>query len=983
MFESAVSQLLMLACLACLASIVAVALYRRERRRARVMQSHLQDKHREFAATHDREKKLQRSHQVLRALYDDLREREAHYHEIVESANDVIFTNDLRGRITSANAAAEQVLGYTREQLAGMNFSDFIAPEYIEQSRRLLADKITQAQSGEPGAPTFYETEVITKGGERVSLEVGTRLITRDATDAHIQGIARDITNRKRTERELKHQTALVELHQLIGAAANEAATIEIALQQCLKAICEFMHFPIGHCLLLASDGSDELVSARLWHLGERERFEKFKLASDEVRFKAGVGLPGKVLEAREALWFKDVVASLRPRGAHARNDNSTKNMTPRADTAEQLGIHTGFAFPLFIGAEVVGVLEFYAPEAIEPDAAMLGVLTHLGTQLGRALERERAERLLRESEERYALAAQGANDGLWDWDVTGNGIFFSARWKAMVGCEESEIGNNPQEWFSRVHLDDIDALRIKLTSHLDNHSAHFECEYRILHRQGGYRWMNARGVAVRDAMGTAIRLAGSQTDITERRQAEEQLLHDAFHDALTGLPNRGLFIDRLHLALERTKRDETYRFAVLYFDFDRFKNINDGLGHSVGDKMLTLVAARIKQVLRAGDTVARMNSDEFAILLDRVEDAHEPIRISERIEAALERPFMIGKHEVFTSISIGIALSSPAYTNVLDMLRDADSAMYRAKSGGRARHEVFDEAMHTRAVERLQLENDLRRAIERHELRVYYQPIVTLDTQALHGFEALVRWQHPKRGFLPPSEFITLAEESGLIMPVGIWVLREACRQMHEWHTRFPFEEPPTISVNLATKQLQHPEIVNQVAEVLAATGINARTVKLEITESGMMENTERVIQTLHQLKALGVNLSIDDFGTGYSCLSYLHRFPLNALKIDRSFVTDLRQGSENWQIVNTIIALARGLNMETVAEGVEHEAQVEHLKSLNCSYAQGYFFARPLSQEAATNYIRTHQPGVLTGELNAAEQGLDISGSLLTSVH
>ncbi|MCP9494399.1 MAG: EAL domain-containing protein [Pyrinomonadaceae bacterium MAG19_C2-C3] len=784
------------------------------------------------------------------------------------------------------------------------------------------------------------------------------------STCAHASG---ELARFRIAEEDLRKQASIVKLLYATGAATNESATIDEALRLCLERISDFMNCPLGHVLLLADDETGELVTAHLWHCDDAVFYKEFMRRSEELRFKSGTGLPGRVLETGQALWV---------------NYPTNDGILPRADEACAVGIRTGFAFPLLIGTEVAGVVEFFMTVTQAPDRAMLEAMMHLGTQLGRVLERARASQALRESEERYALAAHGANDGLWDWDVRGNQVFFSTRWKAMIGCEDAEIGGNPQEWFSRVHLEDIDMLRVKLTAHLDGHSTHFECEYRILHRHGGYQWMLARGVAVRNLDGMATRLAGSQTDITERKRVEEQLQHDAFHDALTGLPNRPLFLDRLRLALEHAKRTEDHCFGVLYLDFDRFKNINDGLGHAVGDRLLALVAARVQKLLRAGDTVARFNGDEFAILLDRIEDASEPVRIAERIERALERPFNVDEHEVFTTVSIGIALSSTGYDQPQEVLRDADAAMYRAKAAGRARHEVFDEGMHTRAVERLHLETDLRRAVDRGELRVYYQPIMTLATGELHGFEALVRWQHPRRGFLLPAEFISIAEESGLIVPLGLWVLREACRQMRVWHEAYPLETPPTISVNLATKQLQHPEIVEQIAGVLRSTGVDSRCVKLEITESGMMEDSAKVISILHSLKALGVSLSIDDFGTGYSSLSYLHRFPVNALKIDRSFISELRRDDENWQIVRTIITLAQNLGMETVAEGIEVDAQVKQLAALDCAYGQGYFFARPLSTEAATNFIRQRQPPE-TAETYAEEQSLDVTSSLSPFVH
>ncbi|HEY9750603.1 MAG TPA: PAS domain S-box protein, partial [Allocoleopsis sp.] len=373
--------------------------------------------------------------------------------------------------------------------------------------------------------------------------------------------------------------------------------------------------------------------------------------------------------------------------------------------------------------------------------------------------ERKQAEEALRESQERYALAVAGANDGLWDWNLKTNEIYFSSRWQSMLGYQEGEISSSPNEWFSRVHPEDVERLKAQINLHLEGLSPHFESEHRMRHQDGSYRWMLSRGLAVRDADQKVSRMAGSQTDVTERKHVEEQLLHDAFHDVLTGLPNRSLFMDRLGLAIERSKRPGNNLFAVLFLDLDRFKVINDSLGHMIGDQLLIAIARRLEACLRGGDTVARLGGDEFTILLEDIVDIHDATRIANRIHQALQSPFNLQGQEVFTSVSIGIALSETGYDWPEDLLRDADTAMYRAKSLGRACHEVFDRTMHLRAVELLHLETDLRRAIERQELRLYYQPIVSLTTGRIHGFEALIRWQHPERGLISPAEFIPVAE--------------------------------------------------------------------------------------------------------------------------------------------------------------------------------------------------------------------------------
>ncbi len=431
--------------------------------------------------------------------------------------------------------------------------------------------------------------------------------------------------------------------------------------------------------------------------------------------------------------------------------------------------------------------------------------------------------------------------------------------------------------------------------------------------------------------------------------ESREHFRHAAYHDALTGLPNRVLLADHLRLAIERAKRHPDHSFALIFLDLDRFKYINDSLGHAAGDQLLVTIARRLENQLRPTDTVARLGGDEFAVLLDGLADEGDAIRVAERVQEELTSPFNLGGHEVFTTASIGITLSAPGYEHPESVLRDADTAMYRAKEKGKARYELFDADMHARAVERLRLENDLRRAVERGEFRVYYQPIVSLGSDRVAGFEALVRWEHPERGFVPPTEFIPVAEETGMIVEIGQWVLRESCRQMREWQRRSFDNRLLTISVNLSGKQFLQPNLIGSVKQILHETDLDPRCLKLEITESIMMENAEAASAMLVQLRSLGVQLSIDDFGTGYSSLSYLHRFPVNTLKIDRSFVMRMGDAGENSEIVRTILTLASNLGMDVIAEGVETKGQLSQLKAMRCPYGQGYLFSRPVDAEGA----------------------------------
>ncbi|HEX7177127.1 MAG TPA: EAL domain-containing protein [Pyrinomonadaceae bacterium] len=441
--------------------------------------------------------------------------------------------------------------------------------------------------------------------------------------------------------------------------------------------------------------------------------------------------------------------------------------------------------------------------------------------------------------------------------------------------------------------------------------------------------------------------------DIGERKVSEERLLHDAFHDPLTGLPNRALFIDHVKMAISRARRRDDRPFAVLFIDLDRFKVINDSLGHLSGDDMLVGVARRLEGCLREGDTVARVGGDEFTVLLDELQNAEEAIQIAERIQRDVSAAFQINGHEVFTTLSIGIAHGAPEYADPEDILRDADTAMYRAKTLGKARHEVFDKAMHAFAVNLLQIETDLRKALDLKQFFIMYQPIVALDDFRLCGFEALVRWQHPERGLVSPMDFIPVAEETGQILQLGEWTLLEASRQMNRWHRRFTSEFPFFISVNLSSKQFAQPNLIEQVDNILKRTSLNPRSLKLEITESAVMDNIDKTTEMLKQLRQLGVQLSIDDFGTGYSSLSYLHRFPIDTLKIDRSFVTRMVDNSENTEIVRTIVMLAQTLGMDVVAEGVETKEQLALLRQLGCEYGQGYYFSKPVTAAEAERII------------------------------
>ncbi len=570
--------------------------------------------------------------------------------------------------------------------------------------------------------------------------------------------------------------------------------------------------------------------------------------------------------------------------------------------------------------------------------------------------ERKQAEEALYESEERYALAARGANDGLWDWNLKTNEVYYSERWQEMLGIANN-AGSSPDEWLSRVHADDLPRLRESLDEHLRAKSGHFEFEHRIRHAAGTYRWVLSRANAVRDESGAATRIAGSQTDIIDRKEAEKQLRWDALHDPLTGLPNRSYFMQRLRRATDARHRGAGM-FAVLFLDLDRFKVVNDSLGHVVGDKLLYSIANLLQSCLRPGDTICRLGGDEFAILLERLDDQDEATTVAERLQKALDRPLEVSGQQVFTAVSIGIALSSEGLHSAEDLIRDADTAMYRATAQGRSRYQLFDTNMHIKAVERLDLESSLRPALDRNEFIAHYQPIVSLASGQITSCEALIRWMHPERGLIGPSDFIPIAEDTGAIVAIGEWMLDESCKQLSEW--RRGGLRDLRMSINISPRQLEQPEFGRTVEAAVQRYDIPPEFLQLELTETTLMES--ETIEPLQDLFSSGFRIALDDFGTGYSSLRYLRRFPINTLKLDRSFAREIATDSLAASIATGLISMAHNLNLSVVVEGVEDPSQLAFLRQNGCDEVQGYLIGKPVAPELFVQMLRLVEP-VLAG--------------------
>lgn len=577
-----------------------------------------------------------------------------------------------------------------------------------------------------------------------------------------------------------------------------------------------------------------------------------------------------------------------------------------------------------------------YLTKPVDPPVTLARISMHLRLK--------QSQEALKKSEERYSLVARGTNDGLWDWDLDSNEVYYSPRWLSMMAMEESE-DTSPNVWFSRIHTEDRPRVEAAIEKHLMGMTPQFETELRMRHRDGSFRWMLCRGLAVWDERGTPHRMAGSLTDITEGKVA----------DALTGLPNRVLFRERLERSVERAARNSSYKFALLYLDLDNFKLVNDSLGHEAGDRLLVSVARRLESSLRTAESlVSRLGGDEFAIILEGIDSPDDAIQAAQRIISSVRAPISLGAaREVYASVSVGISISDDGCDDASTVLQAADTAMYHAKEQGKSCYRVFDPVMKEYATRRLDIENELRHAVERDALHLHYQPIVAIENSQIVGFEALVRWTHPRLGEVSPAEFIPVAEDSGLILTIGRQVLHKACRQMAIWKRQDCRFENLQVSVNLSNRQLCDDRIIQEVTLALESTKLSPGQLRLEVTESTIMQNPEQGAVVLSQLREKGVKVAIDDFGTGYSSLASIHDLSPDVVKIDRSFIDKITTSSDKQTIVGAIIAVADGLNLDVVAEGVETIAQRELLVEMGCGFAQGFLFSRPLSPDAMQAFI------------------------------
>ncbi len=808
---------------------------------------------------------------------DALKESEARYRQLFENANDIIFVHDLQGKYTSINKAAEGIFGYTCEEALSMTMADIIVPEQFNGVMRKLLTKLAGTTN-----KTVYEVDCIKKDGGRVTLEVNSSVILRDQKPIALQGVGRDITERKRAEEASRKGE---ERYRDLFENAND--------------------------LIYTHDLDGNFTSLN----------------------RAGEKITGYSRDEAINMNIADIVA---PEFLDDVRTMTAKDLEEHSRTTYELEIiaKNGHRVPLELSTRLI--VSDGLPSGVH------GIARDIS-------ERRRAEISLHNTVSLFSSTFESTADGIivmsLDRQIVTCNKKFVEMWQVDPEIIELKDGARLVGYFTEQlteperFLENLDRL------YSDPLAASTEIldlkDGRIFERYSQPQYLEGKPVG---------RVACFR-DITERSQAEERLRHYALHDTLTNLPNRAEFMNQLGQAAERADGNAYARFAVLFLDLDRFKVINDSLGHAIGDKLLIAIAERLKSCVRPGDVVARLGGDEFTILLNRSGETAEVARVAERLQSRISEPFKIDNYEVFTTASIGIIVSGKTKRLPEDFLRDADAAMYRAKESGKARFEIFDREMHVRNMNLLQVETDLRHAVERNEFEVFYQPIVDLSTGRVCEFEALIRWRHPHHGMVSPDEFVGVAEETGLIIPIGKWILEESCRQVADWQKRFSM--PLSISVNLSAKQLMHPTLTAQVKDALVISGLAATHLKLEVTESTVMEHSEKALNVLSGLDQLGIELSTDDFGTGYSSLSYLQRFPFARLKIDRSFIKVMDDDAKSRAIVKTILMLGENLNIEVVAEGIETERQLELLRTLGCKAGQGYLFSRPIDVKTVEEFL------------------------------
>ncbi len=857
-------------------------------------------------------------------LRTTLQENENRYRKLIQAQTDIIIRSLPDTTITFVNEAFCDTVGHTSEEALGTKWSQFVPEEDLGELHRKIATLT-------PENPTFESINRDYRPNNQMGWTQWMSLGIFDETGQliEIQSVGRDVTT---LQEQIEREKALNKVFQAI----RNSLDLDTIFATATRAIAELL-YPF-HCYVV-----QYLPEQGIWrHIaGYVHDQEGSSLINSDV-----VDANNPI--ARELKQFRTV----RIEDATQLEDEINQEIAKRFPGAWLL-------IPLAVEGEIWGSLTLktnqlhssWSEEHINLAQAIANQL-EVAIQQANLYQQTQIELQHRqESEARYRLLAENMNDLVCLHDLDGRYLYVSPSCKSLLGYAYTEmLGKDPYDFF---HPDDRDRIRPEAHCNVlkGNPSP---VTYRIRQKSGNYIWFETLTKPIQDENGKVMQLQTTSRDVTQRVQVQEQLEHNAFHDALTGLPNRYFFMERLSLAIDRVQGSDSYGFAVLFLDLDRFKVINDSLGHLVGDQLLSAIAQKIQGTLRKIDVIARFGGDEFVILLEEVQDISAPIRYIERLFQTLQTPLTVAGHTVYISTSAGIVLGTQDYTQASDLLRDADLAMYRAKAKGKAKYEVFDLEMHRQAVNRLHLENDLHRAFQQAEFCLYYQPIITLSTGNIVGFEALMRWQHPSWGLTTPGKFISVAEEMGLITKLDIWALKTACQQLAQWQSLSEGFSELKVNVNLSSQDLTGSNLIGEVDSILAETGLEGQYLTLEITESMLLNDVESTIALLEALKTRGVKISIDDFGTGYSSLSYLHRLPVDSFKVDRCFVHQMQEGKKNYQIVKTIMALSQQLGISAIAEGIETESEKRELQRLGYHLGQGYLFSHPLSIEEMTRKLQ-----------------------------
>ena len=824
---------------------------------------------------------------------------------IFASINDAILVIDSEAMIERVNPATFEMTGYCEEELIGSHV------EMLMRNRSFF-EKMFAKSLHKSIAGNRFEMKCRRKDGSLFPVSVSTSSIFDTQTESQkLICVARDTTKRKRLEAESRAISRIIH-----GAAST--ANLEEFFQLVHRSIKKIVY--AENFFVALFDPESEMLTMQFWV----DKYDPMP-----APLKVGRSLSAYVFRQGRSMLFTDADAKKLIEGGEVENVGT--------DSPIWLGV------PLKTPDGIIGVLVVQDYENSDTYTYRdVELLTSVAEQIALAIDRKKREEALKVSQERFELVARATSDAVWDWDLTTNDIWWNQGFQKLFGYKADEIGSGLDSWVSRIHPEDSERVVDDIHRHIDSGKANWQDEYRFKRADGTFAFVIDRGYVVYDDDAKPLRMLGSMMDVTERKSLEQQLTHQALHDPLTKIANRALFKDRVDHALSKLARNNS-SLAVLFLDLDNFKAINDSLGHAAGDKLLILVAERLQDCLRSADTAARLGGDEFAVLVEQMYRSDESLMIAERILSVFRQPFVIEGKEIYVGTSIGIAASSSDALQSEELLRNADLAMYLAKSQGKGKFVVFEQKMHAALMERIELEEDLRRGIEEKEFTLHYQPILDLESQEMLGMEALVRWMHPRLGMLSPIKFIPLAEETNLIVPLGDWILGEACRQVQEWRDENGIDV--SVTVNISIRQFQQAELVDMVSRSLKESGLPPKSLILEITESFMMQDTESTIAKLHELKKIGVRLAIDDFGTGYSSLSYLQRFPIDILKIDKSFIDKLGQGREGNAVARAIIMMGDSLNLKTIAEGIENKGQIDQLQILGCEAGQGFHFAKPLT--------------------------------------